>query len=142
TVRKQLSPDELKEEILALIRRGHKRLIMVYGEHPQSDVNFIAETLQIAYSTKEGNGEIRRCNVNAAPMSIEDLKILKQVGIGTFQVFQETYHPETYRKLHPRGIKADYKWRLYALHRAMDAGVDDVGMGALFGLYDPKFEVM
>ncbi|NLB89043.1 MAG: [FeFe] hydrogenase H-cluster radical SAM maturase HydG [Syntrophomonadaceae bacterium] len=142
TIRKQLAPDELRQEILALIRKGHKRLIMVYGEHPQSDVNFIAETLQIAYSTKEGNGEIRRCNVNAAPMSIEDLKLLRQVGIGTFQVFQETYHPETYRKLHPRGIKADYKWRLYALHRAMDAGVDDVGMGALFGLYDPKFEVM
>lgn len=142
TKRKQLSPSELEQEILALIRKGHKRLIMAYGEHPDSNVNYIAETLQIAYNTKEGNGEIRRCNVNAAPMSVEDLRLLHQVGIGTYQVFQETYHPDTYKSLHPHGIKADYKWRLYALHRAMEAGVDDVGMGALFGLYDPKFEVM
>lgn len=142
TKRKQLTQAELEAEILALIRKGHKRLIMVYGEHPNSDVNYIAETLQIAYQTKEDNGEIRRCNVNAAPMSIEDLKKLNEVGIGTFQVFQETYHPSNYQRLHPKGIKADYRWRLYALHRAMEAGIDDVGLGALFGLYDPKFEVM
>ncbi len=142
SVRKQLTMDELREEIKALVKKGHKRLIMVYGEHPSSDVNYIAETLEVAYETKVGNGEIRRSNVNAAPMSVEDLKILKEVGIGTFQVFQETYHHATYKKLHPRGIKADYGWRLYSLHRAMEAGVDDVGIGALFGLYDWKFEVM
>lgn len=140
--RQQLTMPELETEIKALIGKGHKRLIMVYGEHPRSDVHYIAETLKVAYATKEGHGEIRRANVNAAPLSVEDLKILKNVGIGTFQVFQETYHHQTYKKMHPRGLKANYLWRLYALHRAMEAGVDDVGMGALFGLYDWKFEVM
>lgn len=142
TVRQQLSLDELGAEVEALVQKGHKRLIMVYGEHPDSDVHYIAATLKKAYQTKVGNGEIRRVNVNAAPMSVEDLRILKEVGIGTFQVFQETYHHESYRRLHPKGIKADYLWRLYSLHRAMEAGVDDVGIGALFGLYDWKFEVM
>lgn len=140
--RKQLSMDELREEIKALVSKGHKRLIMVYGEHPSSDVHYIADTLQLAYETKVGHGEIRRANINAAPMSIADLKILHDVGIGTFQVFQETYHHQTYKKLHPRGIKSDYRWRLYAMHRAMEAGVDDVGIGALFGLYDWKFDVL
>jgi len=115
---------------------------MVYGEHQLSGVDNIAETLKTAYSTKVGNGEIRRVNVNAAPLSVEDLRILKEVGIGTFQVFQETYHHQTYQKMHPRGLKANYGWRLYAQHRAQEAGVDDVGIGALFGLYDWKFEVM
>jgi len=81
-------------------------------------------------------------NVNAAPLRVEELRRLKEVGIGTFQVFQETYHHAMYRKLHPRGIKSDYRWRLYALYRAQEAGIDDVGIGALFGLYDWKFEVM
>lgn len=142
TTRKRMSMEELAAEIKALISKGHKRLIMVYGEHPRSDVHYIAETLQVAYSTKEGNGEIRRANVNAAPLAIDDYKILRDVGIGTFQVFQETYHRPTYQRLHPSGLKADYAWRLYSLHRAMEAGVDDVGIGALFGLYDWKFDVM
>ncbi|MDD3268618.1 MAG: [FeFe] hydrogenase H-cluster radical SAM maturase HydG [Syntrophomonadaceae bacterium] len=142
TTRKRMSMEELAAEIKALISKGHKRLIMVYGEHPQSDVHYIAETLQVAYSTKEGNGEIRRANVNAAPLAIDDYKILRDVGIGTFQVFQETYHRPTYQRLHPSGLKADYAWRLYSLHRAMEAGVDDVGIGALFGLYDWKYDVM
>jgi len=142
TMRKQLSLEELGKEVESLVQKGHKRLIMVYGEHPDSDVHYIADTLTKAYQTKVGHGEIRRVNVNAAPMSIEDLEILRDIGIGTFQVFQETYHHDTYRRLHPRGIKANYLWRLYALHRAMDAGVDDVGIGALFGLYEWKFEVM
>lgn len=142
TIRHQLTMPELEAEIKALVAKGHKRLIMVYGEHPSSDVHYIAETLKVAYATKLGNGEIRRVNVNAAPMSIEDLKILRDVGIGTFQVFQETYHHATYKKMHPRGLKSNMAWRLYASHRAMDAGVDDVGIGALFGLADWKFEVM
>lgn len=143
SVRQQLTMDELRDEIKALVSQGHKRLIMVYGEHPKSDVNYIAETLKVAYSTKVGHGEIRRANVNAAPLSIEDLRLLKEVGIGTFQVFQETYHHSTYQKMHPKGtLKANMGWRLYALHRCMEAGVDDVGIGALFGLYDWKFEVM
>lgn len=139
--RHRLNMEELAEEIKALVMKGHKRLIMVYGEHPKSDVNYIAETLKVAYNTKAGNGEIRRVNVNAAPLCIDDYKILRDVGIGTYQVFQETYHHKTYAKLH-RNIKADFGWRLYSLHRAMEAGVDDVGIGALFGLYDWKFEVM
>ncbi len=139
--RKQLTKDELKEEVKALTKQGHKRLVMVYGEHPSSDANFIAKTLEIVYSIKNENGEIRRANINAAPMSIEDLKLLKKIGIGTYQVFQETYHHDTYKKVH-KGIKANYQWRLYSLHRAMEAEVDDVAIGALFGLYDWKFEVM
>ncbi len=139
--RTQLSKAELQAEIKALVDMGHKRLIMVYGEHPRSDVDYIAETLEVAYATKSGNGEIRRVNVNAAPLKIADYKILRDVGIGTYQVFQETYHHHTYQQVH-RSLKADYGWRLYSLHRAMEAGVDDVGIGALFGLYDWKFEVM
>ncbi|WP_456459852.1 [FeFe] hydrogenase H-cluster radical SAM maturase HydG [Desulfurobacterium sp.] len=139
--RKRLTMDELREEVKALVKQGHKRLIMVYGEHPLSDAKFIAETLKVTYETKVGHGEIRRVNVNAAPMSVEDLELLRDIGIGTYQVFQETYHHETYKKLH-RGLKANYQWRLYALHRAQEAGVDDVAIGALFGLYDWRFEVM
>jgi 2-iminoacetate synthase len=132
----------LKEEVKALVSQGHKRLIVVYGEHPNYSPEFIARTIDIVYNTKYGNGEIRRVNVNAAPQTIEGYKIIKSVGIGTFQIFQETYHRETYLKLHPRGPKSNYNWRLYGLDRAMMAGIDDVGIGALFGLYDWKFEVM
>ncbi len=138
----KLSLEQVKRETKVLVEIGHKRLIMVYGEHPESDVDYIADTIKAVYETKSGNGEIRRVNINAAPQSISHLKILRDAGIGTFQVFQETYHHETYRRVHPRGIKAHYGWRLYALHRALEAGVDDVAIGALFGLYDWKFEVM
>ena len=141
--RKCLDEEELRRETLALIRKGHKRLIMVYGEHPMTGADFIADTLQTVYSVKENGGEIRRANVNAAPFGIEDLRKLHEVGIGTYQVFQETYHPETYRRLHPRDtLKGHMRWRLYCMHRAMEAEVDDVGIGALFGLFDYRFEVM
>ena len=140
--RRRLTLDEIRNETKALVSMGHKRLIVVYGEHPSSDADYIAASLKAIYETKVGNGEIRRANVNAAPMSIEQLKMLGEIGLGTYQVFQETYHHETYSRVHPSGIKADYRWRLYALHRSQDAGVDDVGMGALFGLYDWRFEVM
>ncbi|MCX7729943.1 MAG: radical SAM protein, partial [Candidatus Caldatribacterium sp.] len=141
--RRQLTIEEVRKEAEALVSMGHKRLIMVYGEHPLSDVDYIAKTIQTVYHTKVGKGEIRRVNVNAAPMDIARLKVLKEVGIGTFQVFQETYHHETYKRVHPEGtIKAHYRWRLYALHRAQEAGIDDVAIGALFGLYDWKFEVL
>ena len=140
--RRRLTLDEIRNETKALVSMGHKRLIVVYGEHPSSDADYIAESLKTIYATKVGNGEIRRANVNAAPMSIEQLKMLGEIGLGTYQVFQETYHHKTYQMVHPSGIKADYRWRLYALHRSQDAGVDDVGMGALFGLYDWRFEVM
>jgi len=143
-----LSQDDVRKEVEVLAGIiGHKRLIAVYGEHPLSDADYIAETLRTIYSvhykTKNGTSSIRRVNINAAPMSVEDLKMLHTVGIGTYQVFQETYHHETYRAMHPAGtIKGDYQWRLYCMHRALEAGIDDVGIGALFGLSDWKFEVM
>jgi 2-iminoacetate synthase len=142
-VRKKLSLEELREEVEVLIQMGHKRLLMVYGEHPSTGADFIAKTVEEVYKVKVGNGDIRRVNINAAPMTVEDYKIVKAAGIGTFQVFQETYHHETYRKVHPPNtIKGDYTWRLFALHRAQEAGIDDVAIGALFGLYDWRFEVL
>lgn len=146
--RSKLTLDEVRAETEVLAGKiGHKRLIIVFGEHPETDVNYMAETMRTIYDvkvkTRKGIGQIRRVNVNAAPMSIEELRQLKNVGLGTFQVFQETYHKKTYEMLHPRNtIKGDYLWRLYSMHRAMEAGVDDVGLGVLFGLYDWKFEVM
>lgn len=146
--RRVLTMDEIKSEAHVLASKiGHKRLVMVYGEHPETGADYIAESMKAVYSIKdkvrEGVGEIRRVNVNAAPLPIDDLKKLKEAGIGTYQVFQETYHHKTYNEVHPEGtLKGNYPWRLYALHRAMDAGIDDVAVGALFGLYDWKFEVM
>ena len=140
--RRKLTMEEIREETKALVSIGHKRLIVVFGEHPESDTDYMADALSTIYDTKVGNGEIRRVNVNAAPQSIAGLQRLRDIGIGTFQVFQETYHHATYREVHPRGPKANYQWRLYAHHRAQEAGVDDVAIGALFGLYDWKFEVM
>jgi len=146
--RRRLNPEDVKRQTEVLAGKiGHKRLIVVYGEHPLSDVDYIADTISTIYSvkvkTKKGYGQIRRVNVNAAPMSIEKLKRLKEIGIGTYQVFQETYHHRTYKMVHPEGtIKSNYQWRLYSLHRAQEAGVDDVAIGALFGLYDWRFEVM
>jgi 2-iminoacetate synthase len=145
--RRILTMDEMRQETEAVISEGHKRMIVVYGEHPRSDAEYIARTIETIYSVKkkarQGEGAIRRVNINAAPMSITDLKKLWEVGIGTYQVFQETYHKNTYAKVHPANtLKGNYRWRLYALHRAMDAGIDDVAIGALFGLYDWRFEVM
>lgn len=140
--RKTLTIPQLESETNALISKGHKRLILVYGEHPDYDANFMAETVRTVYSTKKENGEIRRVNINAAPLDVEDYKILKEAGIGTYQIFQETYNPDTYKTVHPSGPKSDYLYRLYGLDRAMEAGIDDVGIGALFGLSDWKYEVM
>lgn len=142
-VRRTLSDDELVREVTQLEKEGHKRLILVYGEHPDYSPEFIAHTVRLTYSVKVGNGEIRRVNINAAPLSVEGYKIVKAAGIGTYQVFQETYHKETYAKYHPApSHKSDYMWRLNALERAFQGGCDDVGIGALFGLYDWRFEVL
>ena len=146
--RKILSMDEIKAEVKILAGDiGHKRLIVVYGEHPCCDINYMCESIKEIYSvkakTKKGTAQIRRVNVNASPLAIEELKKLREAGIGTYQVFQETYHQKTYEKLHPQNtIKGDYLWRLYAMHRAFEAKIDDVGLGALFGLYDWKFECL
>jgi 2-iminoacetate synthase len=148
-VRRKLSMDEIKEEAKALCGKiGHKRIIFVTGEHPESGAEYIAEAMRNIYSVKEktrrGFGQIRRVNVNAAPMTIEELKLLKAAGIGTYQVFQETYDRGLYAKLHPgKTPKSDFHWRLYVMHRAFEAGIDDVAIGALFGLNpDWKFEVL
>ncbi|MHB1461973.1 MAG: [FeFe] hydrogenase H-cluster radical SAM maturase HydG [Armatimonadota bacterium] len=142
-IRRTLSMDEIRDQVRALEQTGHKRLILVYGEHARYDANFIAETVRVTYDTRIPKGEIRRVNINAAPLSVEDYKIVKQAGIGTYQVFQETYHKQTYQSVHPAGTrKADYLWRLHALGRAMEAGIDDVGLGGLFGLYDWRFELL
>lgn len=143
--RRALTADEVRREVELLERTGHKRLLMVYGEHPKYGVEYMAETINAAYATRTSDpcGEIRRINVNAAPLDVPDYRVLKDLGIGTYQVFQETYHPGRYAELHPaRTRKGDYAYRLYALHRAQEAGLDDVAVGALFGLYDWKFEVL
>ncbi len=137
-----LNEKELIGETKALIDQGHKRLILVYGEHPKYSAEFIADTVDIVYGVKHGNGEIRRVNINAAPFDIPGFRTIKDAGIGTFQIFQETYHEPTYKRVHLGGIKRNYDWRLTALDRAQEAGIDDVGIGALFGLYDWRFEVM
>ncbi len=141
-VRKTLSDEEIVSEIESLEDNGQKRLILVYGEHALYSPEYIAHTVRLAYSVKKGNGEIRRVNINAAPLDVEGFKIVKDSGIGTFQVFQETYHQEAYKTYHLRGKKVDYPYRLTALDRAQEAGLDDVGIGVLFGLYDWRFEVM
>lgn len=145
--RRCLSMENIRKEVEALAKIGHKRLIVVYGEHPLSDANYMAESIRTIYDVNvptkgKGTGQIRRVNINAAPLSIENYKKMWDAGIGTYQIFQETYNHDIYKIVHPSGIKADYRWRLYALHRAMEAGIDDVATGALFGLSDWKFEVM
>ncbi|MDD5195821.1 MAG: [FeFe] hydrogenase H-cluster radical SAM maturase HydG [Candidatus Omnitrophica bacterium] len=147
--RKLLTVDEIKNEIEIIAGSiGHKRIIAVYGEHPESGIDYIISTMSAIYNTKirtknNSSASIRRVNVNAAPMQVEELRALKKAGIGTYQVFQETYHHKTYESIHPRGtVKSNYRWRLYSMHRAIEAGIDDVGIGALFGLYDWKFEIM
>lgn len=141
-VRQTLTDAQLVKEVEALEDNGQKRLILVYGEHPAYNADYIAHTVKTVYSVKKGNGEIRRVNINAAPLDVDGFRIVKDAGIGTYQVFQETYHPETYKKYHLGGKKMDYEYRLTALDRAQEAGIDDVGIGALFGLYDWRFEVL
>jgi 2-iminoacetate synthase len=140
--RSTLTREELVQEVKMLERMGQKRLILVFGEHPDYNPDFIAQTVRSVYSVKNGNGEIRRVNINAAPLTVEGYRTVKSAGIGTYQIFQETYQHETYAKVHRGGIKRDYSWRITALDRAQEAGIDDVGIGVLFGLYDWKFEVM
>lgn len=140
--RKTLLRDELVAEVEALEDLGHKRLIMVYGEHPKYDAQYIHDTVQEVYKVKKGPGEIRRVNINAAPLDVDGFRTVKEAGIGTYQIFQETYHRATYERVHSGGPKSNYLWRLHGLDRAMEAGIDDLGIGALLGLYDWRFETM
>jgi len=143
TVRKTLNENEVVQQVEALEDAGHKRLILVFGEHPHYDAEFIANTVRRVYDVRKGKGEIRRVNINAAPLNTDDYRLVKDAGIGTYQIFMETYHHEAYRKYHPANThKGDYLYRLDGLTRAYEAGCDDVGIGALFGLYDWRFEVL
>jgi len=140
--RTTLTHPELIKEVKMLEEMGQKRLILVYGEHPKYTPEYIADSVRTVYQVKKGNGEIRRVNINAAPLDIEGFRTVLDAGIGTYQVFQETYHRGAYALNHTGGVKKDYDWRLSSLDRAQEAGIDDVGIGALFGLYDWRFEVL
>ena len=141
--RHQLTMDELRDEVRILESMGHKRLALEAGEDDEKcPVDYIVECLKTIYDMKFENGEIRRVNVNIAATSVENFKKLKDTGIGTYILFQETYHKPTYLEMHISGPKRNYDYHTTAFDRAMEAGIDDVGGGALFGLYDPYFEVM
>lgn len=141
--RRALSLAEVEEEVRILEGEGHKRLLLVFGEHPGWGIDYITAVIRQVYETRDGKGgEIRRVNINCAPLSVEEFHALKECGIGTYQCFQETYHRETYDSVHKSGPKKDFLWRLHAMHRAQEAGIDDVGIGVLFGLFDYRFEVL
>ena len=142
-IRRTLAPAELRSQVEALLAKGHKRTILVFGEHPHYSPEFIADCVREVYKVRVGHGNIRRVNINAAPLDHAGYTTVKEAGIGTYQIFQETYHHETYARVHPKNTrKGDYLWRLDGVARAMEAGADDVGIGALFGLYDWRFEVL
>jgi len=133
--RKKLSQDEIRREAIALQDMGHKRLAIEAGEDPVNNpIEYILESIKTIYSIKHKNGAIRRLNVNIAATTVEEYAMLKEAGIGTYILFQETYHKESYEKLHPTGPKSDYVWHTEAMDRAMQGGIDDVGIGVLFGL--------
>ena len=144
-IRRTLDQQAIRDQVLALESKGHKRLILVWGEHPRYNADFIADCVKQVYNTRteDGKGEIRRVNINAAPLDHDGFRKVHEAGIGTYQIFQETYHHETYAQVHnAKDRKGDFLWRLDGLNRAMEAGCDDVGIGALFGLYDWRFEVL
>lgn len=141
--RKKLNKEELIEEVKVLESLGHKRIALEVGEDPvNTPIDYIIDCINSIYSIKFDNGAIRRINVNIAATSIEDYKKLKAADIGTYILFQETYHKETYEKFHPSGPKHDYNYHTTAMHRAREAGIDDVGIGVLYGLYDFKYETI
>jgi 2-iminoacetate synthase len=141
--RKTLTINEIEEEALYLVLQGQKRLLLVAGEHPQkSNLHFIGQAIERIYSINLSGNNIRRLNVNTAPLSVEDFETLKSFGIGTYQCFQETYKFSTYKEMHPVGPKSNYQWRLFAMDRALQACIDDVGIGSLFGLTDYRFETL
>ena len=142
-VRRRLDFNEIENEIIALETMGHKRLALETGEDPVNcPIEYVLNSIKKIYEVKDKTGSIRRVNVNIAATTVEDYQKLKEVGIGTYILFQETYHRETYKKMHPSGPKRDYDWHATAMDRAMEGGIDDVGFGVLFGLYDYKFEVL
>jgi 2-iminoacetate synthase len=141
--RRKLTMEEIQEEVKILEKMGHKRLALEAGEDPVNcNINYILDAIDAIYKTQNDNGSIRRVNVNIAATTVENYSKLKAKGIGTYILFQETYHKPTYEKMHPNSLKSNYEYHLTAFDRAMEGGIDDVGAGVLFGLYEPKFEVL
>lgn len=141
--RKKLSLEQLEKEVKVLEAMGHKRLVLELGEDPvNAPIDYVLDCIKKIYSLKFDNGSIRRININIAATTVEDYKKLKDAEIGTYILFQESYHKETYEKMHPQGPKHDYNWHTTAFHRARAAGIDDVGLGVLYGLYDYKYETI
>lgn len=139
--RKKLTQEEIIKEVTALQDMGHKRLALEAGEDPLNNpIEYILESIKTIYSIKHKNGAIRRVNVNIAATTVEDYRKLKEAGIGTYILFQETYHKESYKKLHPTGPKSNYDYHTEAMDRAMEGGIDDVGLGVLFGLELYRYE--
>ena len=139
--RKKLTQDEIRAEVTALQDMGHKRLALEAGEDPHNNpIEYILESIKTIYSIKHKNGAIRRVNVNIAATTVEEYKMLKEAGIGTYILFQETYNKKSYEELHPSGPKSDYAYHTEAMDRAMEAGIDDVGCGVLFGLENYKYD--
>lgn len=141
--RRKLSREEIQEEVITLEKMGHKRLALEVGEDPVNcDIDYVVDAIDAIYKTKNENGSIRRINVNIAATTVENYKKLKAAEIGTYILFQETYHEPTYKAVHPKSVKGNYDYHLTAFDRAMEAGIDDVGGGVLFGLADYMFEVI
>lgn len=142
-VRKVLNMEEIEHETRILLRDGHKRILLICGESPKNNIDYICDAIRHVYSVKENGQNVRRINVELAPMSVEDFAKLKSENIGTYVCFQETYDPELYKEYHPGGSpKADFLNRLLVMDRAMEGGINDVGLGVLFGLADYRYEIL
>jgi 2-iminoacetate synthase len=141
--RRSLNQEEIRREVEVIEKQGHKRILMLSGEaYGIEGLQYVLDSIKTIYDTKVGRGEIRRVNVNMAAMTVDEFRELKAAQIGTYQLFQETYHRETYLKMHRSGPKRNYDFHVTAMDRAQQAGIDDVGIGVLFGLYDWRFEVL
>ena len=141
--RRALSQEEIADEVRILIDQGHKRILLVAGEsYPRQGFSYVLDSIDTIYSVKHDKGEVRRVNANVAPLTLDEFRALRDRKIGTYQLFQETYHRGTYARVHVGGKKKDYDWRVTAMDRAMEAGIDDVGIGVLFGLCDWRFELL
>lgn len=141
--RRALKQKELNHNVELLLKQGHKRVLLVAGESAEKDdFQYVLHCLKTIYAAKSGKSSIRRVNVNLAPLKVSQYQQLKELGIGTYQIFQETYHQKTYKEVHLSGKKRNFNWRLTAPDRAMQAGIDDIGIGALLGLYDWRFEIL
>lgn len=137
-----LSMDEIARQTEILLSQGHKRILIISGESPKQSLDYTLKAIETCYSVQVGTARVRRINVELAPLDVEGFRALKKAGIGTYVCFQETYDPDLYRRAHPSGPKADYLYRLYVMDRAMEAGCDDIGLGALFGLGSWRYELV